>query len=219
MASPEMTVGTDEEFALYSNLPLSKGSRSIRILDVYSPSSSEDGGPILCDLRVCDLNSHICPSFTALSYVWGIKAAKSDFITCNSFTVEVTQNCHSALRHLREKFGRFTIWIDAICINQGDDDEKIEQIRLMGDIYSTARTVYVWLGEGNAATNATMAYFETGAYLKYFISSGGSSEDEPRKLALWRAAWAGMTARLNFTSNLFPLSSQSKSPHHLQLNT
>jgi len=37
-------------------------------------------------------------------------------------------------------------WIDAICINQQDDDEKSAQVRLMCQIYRLAEEVITWLG-------------------------------------------------------------------------
>lgn len=37
-------------------------------------------------------------------------------------------------------------WIDAICINQSDLDERSRQVRIMPDIYSRAMGVIVWLG-------------------------------------------------------------------------
>jgi hypothetical protein len=37
-------------------------------------------------------------------------------------------------------------WIDAICINQDDVDEKSEQVPRMGQLYSSASQVWVWLG-------------------------------------------------------------------------
>jgi len=39
------------------------------------------------------------------------------------------------------------MWIDALCINQGDSDEKAKQIRLMSDIYIQAQRGLIWLGE------------------------------------------------------------------------
>ena len=39
------------------------------------------------------------------------------------------------------------LWIDAICINQGDEDEKAQQIQFMPMIYGQASQVIVWLGE------------------------------------------------------------------------
>lgn len=39
------------------------------------------------------------------------------------------------------------LWVDAICINQDDEDERTSQILLMGEIYSIAHQVIVWLGD------------------------------------------------------------------------
>jgi hypothetical protein len=57
------------------------------------------------------------------------------------------------------------LWIDAICINQEDVDEKTEQVRMMNEIYRAARRVSVWLGrpdngdEEEAATHLAHFYF------------------------------------------------------------
>ncbi|KAH7391698.1 heterokaryon incompatibility protein-domain-containing protein [Pyrenochaeta sp. MPI-SDFR-AT-0127] len=37
-------------------------------------------------------------------------------------------------------------WIDAICINQDDNAERSSQVRLMGELYRSARLVLGWLG-------------------------------------------------------------------------
>jgi hypothetical protein len=177
MAYARMSIDTDDVSTLYTTLALPKDSRSIRILDVYSASSSEDG-PLQCGLRVINLDSENCPPFTALSYVWGIKTAGSYCISCNSSSLAITPNCYSALRHLRKKLGKFTIWIDAICINQYDEGEKMRQIQLMGDIYSNAETVYIWLGDSNPATTRAMTYLKSAGYLKYFFSKDESTEHE-----------------------------------------
>jgi hypothetical protein len=38
------------------------------------------------------------------------------------------------------------LWIDQICINQNSVAEKSSQVELMGDVYSKAKQVIVWLG-------------------------------------------------------------------------
>jgi hypothetical protein len=40
------------------------------------------------------------------------------------------------------------IWIDSLCINQDDDEEKASQVQLMGNIYSQAYFVSVMLAQG-----------------------------------------------------------------------
>ncbi|TPX17571.1 uncharacterized protein E0L32_012134 [Thyridium curvatum] len=49
-------------------------------------------------------------------------------------------------------------WIDALCIDQDDLQERAAQVRLMGLIYRTAESCLVWLGEdGVAAQKAIQA--------------------------------------------------------------
>jgi len=56
------------------------------------------------------------------------------------------------------------LWIDAICINQGinqgDVEERNNQISIMGEIYRTAQEVYVWLGIGDDDTNYAIEHIE-----------------------------------------------------------
>lgn len=47
-----------------------------------------------------------------------------------------------ALRNDRKQY----LWVDALCINQQDPQEKTHQVQLMGKIYSLAESVLVWLG-------------------------------------------------------------------------
>ncbi|ROV98390.1 hypothetical protein VMCG_07200 [Cytospora schulzeri] len=39
-------------------------------------------------------------------------------------------------------------WIDSICINQSDSVERASQVKLMGHIYTQAKSTIVWLAEG-----------------------------------------------------------------------
>jgi hypothetical protein len=49
---------------------------------------------------------------------------------------------------MREKGYTGSIWADVFCINQRNMQEKMEQVRMMGDIYERAETVFIRLGEG-----------------------------------------------------------------------
>lgn len=54
-----------------------------------------------------------------------------------------------ALRYLRHETETVILWVDAICINQGDEKkEKPAQIAKMKHIYHTAVNVCIWLGDG-----------------------------------------------------------------------
>ncbi|KAF2725195.1 HET-domain-containing protein [Polychaeton citri CBS 116435] len=86
-------------------------------------------------------------AYTALSYTWG--TSSSDYrVTLNGKAgFRVTKNLHAALRRLRRQNAASYFWIDALCINQHDMDERSWQVKMMGRIYSLAERVLVWLGE------------------------------------------------------------------------
>lgn len=86
--------------------------------------------------------------FIALSYVWGA-CDPGRTILLNGKIKTVTPNLHDALFHIRGKLAQLKpvpLWVDAVCINQEDWDERAQQVAKMADIYSRASTVLFWLG-------------------------------------------------------------------------
>ncbi|KAI0145535.1 heterokaryon incompatibility protein-domain-containing protein [Xylariaceae sp. FL1272] len=65
--------------------------------------------------------------------------------------VGVTANCCGVLRRLRRRGEegkvRVRLWVDAVCIDQGNVAERIMQVGIMGRIYGRAGRVLVYLGE------------------------------------------------------------------------
>ena len=86
------------------------------------------------------------PMYEALSYTWG-DSKKERSISCGSKSIALTANLAAALVQIRSTDRPRTLWIDQICINQDDVDERSKQVALMGRIYSKAKNVVVWLGE------------------------------------------------------------------------
>ena len=84
--------------------------------------------------------------YEALSYVWG-DLNNLQSISVDEHDLSITINLHAALLCLRDRFIDRIIWVDAICINQGDEIEKGMQVRYMAEIYSKASRVIVWLGD------------------------------------------------------------------------
>jgi Heterokaryon incompatibility protein (HET) len=84
-------------------------------------------------------------AYDALSYSWGHDTAKSRILLDNC-KFEVSENLSSALRHLRHRLIDRVLWVDAICINQEDLEERSKQVLRMDAIYHGAATVRVWLG-------------------------------------------------------------------------
>ena len=154
--------------AFHGTAPL--GPREIRVLDLPTSTPGIEvqvGARCLSGtLRIVNLDDN--PKYSALSYVWGTFSIPCDTLKCSksSLEIDITTNCSSALRNLTTKLGALTIWVDAICINQASEEEKLQQIPLMRDIYSRATNVYIYLGDSSPGTTAAMNYFRTYGYQK-----------------------------------------------------
>lgn len=86
--------------------------------------------------------------YEGLSYVWG-DLQEWRLIQVNGCPFQVTLNLENAQRYLRLCSLTRVLWIDAICINQRDENEKAHQVRRMRQNYSNATRVLVWLGEAS----------------------------------------------------------------------
>ncbi|KAH7239838.1 heterokaryon incompatibility protein-domain-containing protein [Fusarium solani] len=126
---------------VYTEIEALSEEKSIRLLYLAPAESIDD--PIECHLEVVTLGQH--PPFEALSYCWGDNNPVRE-IKCNGETFKVTENLCHALRNLRNGHTQRALWIDALCINQLDLGERRLQVPLMGDIYSQATNVLIWLG-------------------------------------------------------------------------
>jgi hypothetical protein len=95
-------------------------------------------------------------NYEALSYVWG----RDPYVTidgkyqpykcivhCNGHELSISANLEKAFRSLRLEDATRVIWVDAICINQEDGQERAHQVSLMSAVYKHARRVVVWLGD------------------------------------------------------------------------
>jgi Heterokaryon incompatibility protein (HET) len=129
---------------LYSPLP-SEGD-NIRLLCLLP--NEHEAAPLQC--RLCnyslpklDTRTHL---YEALSYVWG-NPAETLPICVDGGQFPVTVNLHAALSQLRDRSFERIIWVDAICINQRNSEERKQQVQFMAKIYSKAHRVIVWLGK------------------------------------------------------------------------
>ncbi|KAN0102650.1 Heterokaryon incompatibility protein (HET) domain containing protein [Hyaloscypha variabilis] len=176
---------------LYSAL----GPTEVRLLSLHSGREDE---PIQCSLRHAELriNQSLVrenlalhklestlskikkrlkpsrqPKFEALSYCWG-PAESYKSIEINGHLVPVRRNLWWTLQHLRHGvYGmRRTLWIDALCINQNDVNERSAQVSIMGSIYSTASRVLVWIGEESEESQAA---FDC---MRWFLQIRGSGQ-------------------------------------------
>ncbi|KAI0552483.1 heterokaryon incompatibility protein-domain-containing protein [Xylaria curta] len=123
----------------YTESLVSFSRKKIRILRI-DPGFGESR--LDCHLEVRDLYADDIDE--ALSYVWGeCRASKSIWI--DGCTFFVTKNLYEILLFLRYPDRSRTIWVDAVCINQPDLDEKALQVRHMDEIYHKANKTTIWL--------------------------------------------------------------------------
>ena len=101
-------------------------------------------GEIHLDLQVVDLGPDT--QYEAISYCWG-DATDTRTVSCRGQPIDVTYSLYTALKRLRLPHARRTLWADAVCINQQDISEKSEQVKLMGQIYTHATRILIWLGD------------------------------------------------------------------------
>jgi hypothetical protein len=122
--------------------PLQDGQ--IRLLEL----NVDIGEDVVGSLHTVDLRS--APFFFALSYVCGTEASNC-VISINYRPFSVRPNLLYALKTLKSHFNmenasKIFLWVDAICIDQSDYNEKAQQIGNMHAVFSTAFKVLICLG-------------------------------------------------------------------------
>ena len=78
--------------------------------------------------------------------MWGPEAPERHVLVDGKI-LQVRDNIWRCLKHLRDhNLMSSRLWIDAICINQNDEEEKNKQVAMMRDIFRRASRVLIWLG-------------------------------------------------------------------------
>ncbi|OAL56998.1 HET-domain-containing protein [Pyrenochaeta sp. DS3sAY3a] len=85
------------------------------------------------------------PRYRAISYAWG-DGIDTKSLVLEGVTIPVAVNLHDALRAIRDRKNDIWVWVDALCIDQQNKEERSAQVRLMGNIYSKAESVDIWIG-------------------------------------------------------------------------
>ncbi|KAF2816936.1 HET-domain-containing protein, partial [Mytilinidion resinicola] len=171
---------------LFKYQPLPDPTRMIRLITIKPSPHYQWYDPeqiIVIETKAVILEE--CPehhSFVAISYCWGNPNETSKII-CDGAVMTITKSLHEALLRFRGRSER-TFWADAICINQTDDSEKTQQVRLMRQIYETASTVAVWLGDAGANSD-----HEIFRYLPQLDDIGWSSVGQFLQRPWWGRMW------------------------------
>ncbi|TDZ71700.1 Heterokaryon incompatibility protein 6, OR allele [Colletotrichum trifolii] len=132
---------------VYASLPLAGGSATVNTTRLLMIRCGIHQEPLSCMLRVAQLSDHqYSPSYEAISYVWGSEPPSAT-MTVNGLCFRVSPSLRRMLLRLRSATRSRAVWVDAICINQGDLGERASQVRLMAQIFSLAKQVVVCFGE------------------------------------------------------------------------
>jgi hypothetical protein len=111
----------------------------IRVLHLL-PGAQEDA--IRCSLLHVAVNQRF--PYEALSYTWG-SPDRCYEVECNGFYLRVTSTLQEALRTMRYPDKKRTLWIDQLCINQEDIQERNSQVTIMHLVYKHATRTVVFL--------------------------------------------------------------------------
>lgn len=172
--------------------PLQKNRNQIRILELLP--ANVDSAPLLCQLHIVSLDDN--PVYEALSYRWGnINDTKTITLCGQSF--KVTSNAFHALEALRLDTESRFLWVDAICIDQKNLEERSHQVNIMGNIYSNALNVRVWLESDYKCNIAPYVLSHASDYSLHF-------DEEIRNIVMgaismsswWRRVWTAQEAVL-----------------------
>jgi hypothetical protein len=155
-----------EQLEAYSYGPLKPAQT--RILRLHPKGHSPEGGlrdnGLYADLVT--VNLHILEGamidgttqnihYDALTYSWG-HPEPSETLIIGGKAKPISRQNATALIALRHPTQIANFWVDAICINQDDKQEKSEQVAHMLAIYKKARSVTAWLGSPDS--NSLLAF-------------------------------------------------------------
>ncbi|KAE9373630.1 HET-domain-containing protein [Stipitochalara longipes BDJ] len=141
---------TKASSAPYPYQPLDFDTHEIRVLSLTITEIEDE--LICCTMETMSL---IDPKpYYALSYCWGDRHF-TDKILLDLGIAIVTESLWLALKAVRRYMAsldrsptRIRLWVDAMCINQNNNQERSQQVRNMRQIYSRAEEVFAWVGHG-----------------------------------------------------------------------
>lgn len=143
MASTQADISCAGKF--YKHQPLDVKKHQIRLLKLNSPSGHT------MDYSLIAFDYESAPSYVALSYTWGEKSP-TGFVTIDGKNVEIRMNLFMFLStYESDEY----LYIDQICIDQSNDQERSQQVELMWKIYSRCDFVLVWLRDESAYCPST----------------------------------------------------------------
>ncbi|KAI0840176.1 HET-domain-containing protein [Hypoxylon sp. FL0890] len=136
--------------------PLSDPSNELRVLEIFDNEHEPIEGKLVKSQRE--------KKYSALSWCWGSREQDSEceiriIQSSQSYAFPIPRNLESAIRALRNH-KVFRVWIDYICMDQNNINEKNYQVPMMSTIYGESECVYVWLGDEDKDSKQAMRFIK-----------------------------------------------------------
>lgn len=135
----------------------------------------EADAPIRGELVIVSTNSH--QDYDAVSYTWADQSGDATrrfraFI--ESGYVSITRSCQEVLQRIRSRSYPKCIWIDSLCVDQDNLEERGHQVQLMPHIYTRANKTYVYVGPTTSIDESMLEALATGR-----LEHDWSADEEP----------------------------------------
>ncbi|KAI0532196.1 heterokaryon incompatibility protein-domain-containing protein [Xylaria digitata] len=161
------------KYAYEYQIKLDLATSQFRVIELL-PGSEDD--PIICHLKKANVHEYSIKEVRSLfragagsekgrnfsntfNYMlFGLKPSNNasyDYYDAVSYHFHVTKNLYEIIHTLRNSDVTQVLWIDAICIDQQNLEEKVHQVRLMREIYSKAWETTIWLSADQMASSTT----------------------------------------------------------------
>ncbi|KAL2065816.1 hypothetical protein VTL71DRAFT_3486 [Oculimacula yallundae] len=178
----------------HTYLPLDYVANETRIITISSADNYDD--PLVGLMGYNPLHSYV--SYTCVSYMWGPSSEPAtELLELSGQRVIIRKNLDTFLRTVRTSgSGYMRFWIDAVCIDQQNIEERNRQLPRILEVYEDADIVACWAGSPDETSNLALGlvsdlqptHFSIG---NHFFETGWigvkDREDFPRRLAaLWR---------------------------------
>ncbi|KAI9767500.1 MAG: hypothetical protein M1839_004488 [Geoglossum umbratile] len=178
---------------MFAYSPLSAERPETRLIGLAPGGDNDD---IVCSLSSAPLE--LSSDYEVISYLQTVNVPTTT-ISLNEISLPVDNVAKNILLHLRQRDSSRRLWMDRICINQGDAKELAGQTPLMKLIHKCAKRVLIWIGEHHEEDDPMNAYLGQGT-----LSSTQHAFDFAKSLASASPSDIGSVSQMEFPQTGLP---------------
>ncbi|KAK1094459.1 hypothetical protein LTR48_000334 [Friedmanniomyces endolithicus] len=183
----------------YQYNPLAEHAiRLVRLCPVPTDDQAQilrESGQDYIRIDILHVQLESAPAFTAVSYTWGDTPEPAKVSISGGLWLPTTARVLDVLYRIQPgpEDDDSLIWIDQLCIDQQNDAEKSQQIRLMRHIYSKATRTFVVLSQPTFDSESALIGLgrlaKSGQLQPRTSAGGGLKPQFAGSAALIRRAW------------------------------